>query len=100
MSEWRRAAKLAKRDDSEPGIIQALEKAGWHVWPDLPVDLLAWKEGHGFRVLEVKTPQGKKDPKARMRKRQVDQLVFLATTGAPVVCTPEQALAAVGESIT
>lgn len=85
--------RAAKRDIAEPGIVEALEKAGCQVWRELPVDLLihrpAWGKGW-FRCAEVKTP-GMNDHK-KERKKQVE---FIAETGCPIVETPLQALAAV-----
>lgn len=78
-----------KRDAVEPGIIADLEKAGWQVWQDLPVDLLCFKAGR-FAVLEIKTGKGK------TRKSQVRQAAFVAQTGCPVVSSSIAALEALG----
>ena len=89
-----------KPDESQPGIVEALRKAGWRVWIiGRPVDLLCWKAGHGFRCLEAKTAQGKKKPKAVIDKRQKEQIEFINTTGTPRVTSPREALLAVGEEI-
>jgi Holliday junction resolvase len=45
-----------KRDKSEPEIVEALQAAGFKVWRELPVDLLAYRAGR-FYVLECKTRQ-------------------------------------------
>lgn len=84
----------AHRDHSEPLIVEALQKAGWHVWKTLPCDLLLWKEGYGFRTLENKTPFNK-NGSPRKRKDQQAQDEFLALTKTPRVTTPEAALKAV-----
>jgi len=81
----------AKRDSIEPQIIEALTKAGWHCWQlDYPVDLLCWKEGRGFVLMEVKTGKGK------IRKEQKAQRNFVETTRTPIVRTPLDALRAIG----
>jgi hypothetical protein len=86
----------AKRDTSESDIITALERAGAEVWPlDYPVDLLV-RFRQNWHLLEVKTPYGKRAPKARTDKRQEAQMNFIATTGTPIVTTPLEALRAVG----
>jgi len=80
-----------KRDAAEPQIIEAITTAGWHCWQlDYPVDLLLWKEGRGFLLIEVKTG------KSKIRKEQVNQRNFVETTGTPLVRTPEEALKAIG----
>lgn len=93
MSKYRRAAK---RDTSEPAIVDALNAAGFLVWRELPVDLLTYRYDRGFQVVEVKTPYGKKAPKARIDKRQEAQAEFIALTCCPVVMTPEEALLRLG----
>lgn len=82
------------RDIAEPDIIKALVKAGFTVWDRLPVDLLTWRTDKGFKLLEVKTPDGK----GRRRKRadQQAQDAFIEMTGTKVVLDPEQALRALG----
>ena len=80
-----------KRDAAEAAIIEAVGKAGWHCWQlDYPVDLLLWKEGRGFVLMEVKTG------KAKIRKGQVDQRNFVETTRTPLIRTPQEALKALG----
>lgn len=92
--------QIHRADESQSPIIEALEKAGWHVWIiGRPVDLLAWKEGKGFRCLEAKTARGKKNPKAVIDKRQKEQIDFIQKTGTPRVTSAEEALLAVGEKI-
>lgn len=84
-----------RKDLSEPGIVSALEQAGFTVWDSLPCDLLVWRIDKGFRLLEAKSPYGK-EGKQRKRNDQNSQVEFLQMTGTPVVLTPEQALRAVG----
>ena len=93
-------ARFAKRTDTtQEAIVKALRAAGWLVWViSKPCDLLCWKAGR-FQALEVKTPYGKKQPKARTDKRQKEQIEFLQATGAPVVTSPMEALLAVGEKV-
>lgn len=83
-----------KRDTSEPDIVEALEKAGFRVWRELPVDLLVYRPDTGIRLLENKTPT--KTGKRRKRKDQQAQDDFVKLTGTPVVLTPEAALEALG----
>lgn len=80
-----------KRDRGEPDIVEALEKAGWTVWRELPCDLLLFKPSKGFRTLENKAPD------ARPRKDQQKQADFIQRTNTPVVKTPEEALRALGD---
>ena len=88
-----------RRDKSEPPIIQALEAAGFEVWPlDKPCDLAVRKQGWPpgiVQLLECKTPRSKKGTIAK-DKRRAAQVNFLATTGTPIVRTPLEALKAVG----
>jgi hypothetical protein len=88
-----------KRDASEPAIVEALEAAGCMVWKHLPADLLVRvpsdKPGV-FRVLECKTPQGKRNPSLRLDKRQTEQAEFVAQTGTPYVTSDVEALQALG----
>jgi hypothetical protein len=90
----------AKSDTARKEIVEGLRRHGVHVWDiRLPADLLCWhfRWGPGnFRVLEVKTPQGKRVPKPRFDKRQVAQTDFLALTGATVVTDLSGALSALG----
>lgn len=76
------------RDQNEPAIIEALEKAGAQVWRKLPVDLLYKFRGR-WGVMEVK------DPAKMNRKDQPDQDAFIAQTGCPKVSTPQEAIEAI-----
>lgn len=90
----------AKRDQAEPAIVEALEKTGWEIYRELPVDLLALKRVNGqvlVRLLEAKTAQGKRKPKAVIDKRQVKQNEFCQRWDIPKPTTPIEALVAVGE---
>ena len=79
----------ARRDDTEPAIIEALEAAGWLVWRDLPVDLLCYHPAlDTFKTLECKSEDKPLVPK------KGKQLEFVMATGCPIVKTPEAALAA------
>lgn len=93
--------RYARRpDESQQAIIMALRLAGWHVWIiGRPVDLLCWKDGKGFRCLEAKTARGKKNPKARIDKRNEEQIKFIELTGTPRVTCAFEALLAVGEKV-
>jgi hypothetical protein len=85
----------AKRDSVEAPIIEALEKAGAHIWPlDYPVDLLVRFRETWF-LLEVKTGRGKNLTIAK-DKRQEAQINFIQTTNTPIVRTPLEALRAIG----
>lgn len=90
----------AKTDTSQQQIIDGLRTYGVHVWSiGKPVDLLCWHSRWGpgnFKLLEVKTPQGKRKPKPRIDKRQQAQNEFLALTGTPIVTDLFTALAALG----
>lgn len=87
MSIHRRAAK---RDASEPGIVDALQAVGAHVERlSLPVDLLVHFRGH-WHLLEVKTPGVRPD------KRQLAQHRFCAEFSVPIITTPAEALRAIG----
>ena len=91
----------AKRDKSEPAIVDALEKAGWEVHRELPVDLLLLKRvGNTVRIrlLEGKTPVTKAG-KAKKRKDQEKQDAFCERWGVPKPTTPFEALLAVGEEV-
>ncbi len=83
----------ARSDSSRSLIVEAIRKAGWEVW-DIrrPCDILCWKRDKGFRCLELKTPTGKKNPKARIRSQQKDQNAFCDLTETPRCITPEEAL--------
>lgn len=91
-----------KRDAAEPPIIDALERAGFEVWPvDEPCDLLCrkrdWAPGL-FQALEVKTGRGKKQIVAKDKRQQAQQ-TFIQTTGTPIVRTPLEALKAIGATL-
>jgi hypothetical protein len=87
-----------RKDESQDAIVKAIRAAGWLCFVmHEPCDLLAWKEGKGWRVLECKTPT-----KTGKRRKRVDQKVqdqFLALTKTPVVMTPFEALLALGETM-
>lgn len=83
-----------KRDNSEPDIVDALEKAGVLVWRKLPVDLLYFYRGK-FGLLEIKTPKGKKG-QVWADKRQEEQAALCKALGISKPTTPEEALQAVG----
>lgn len=88
----------AKADKAQPDIVKAVKAAGWLTWIiGRPVDLLCYKAGKGFRLMECKTAQGKKNPKAVIDKRQREQIEFIEATGTPRVTTPEEALRFLGE---
>ena len=89
----------ARRDTAEADVIDALERAGFHVWAlDYPVDLAirkdSWAPGM-VQLLEVKSRR-KKDGTYVKDKRQGAQSKFLEATGCPVVTSPLEALQAVG----
>lgn len=86
----------AKRDHAEPAIVEALERAGWEVFRELPTDLLVYKPSKGWRVLETKTKR-KADGSAVLDKRQAKQAGFCLRTHTAYVTTPEEALRALGE---
>jgi hypothetical protein len=91
--------RYAKRtDQTQASIVKALRRAGWHVWViHEPVDLLCWKPGRGFRVLECKTPT--KGGRIRIRKDQAAQNGFIELTGTPRVADPFEALLKLGEKV-
>lgn len=97
---WNRYAK--RTDVTQERIVKALRDAGCQVYLiGQPCDLLVRYWSNVFRLfmwqtMECKTPYGKKDPKARVDKRQEDQALFLQQTGTPIVLTPDQALRLVG----
>lgn len=99
----RYAVRPSRRDLAEAPIVDALEKAGWTVYRELPVDLLCLKrinyETVEVRLLEAKTAQGKRNPKARVRKEQVVQNEFVERWSIPKPTTPFEALLAVGERV-
>lgn len=78
-----------RRDNTEPAIVEALKKAGWHVWRKLPVDLLLWHPQKGFDTLECKSV-GKP-----LKPKEGPQEAFIALTGCKIVSDPEQAIKAV-----
>jgi hypothetical protein len=87
-----------RKDESQAAIVAAIRAAGWLCFVmHEPCDLLCWKEGKGWRVLECKTPT--KTGKQRKRKDQGLQQQFLELTKTPVVLTPFDALLALGEVV-
>lgn len=86
-----------KRDLSEHDIVKTLKKAGFHVWTELPVDLLVFRPDVGVRLLENKTPTS--TGKRRKRKDQEAQDAFIKLTGTPVVLSAEEALRALGAMV-
>jgi len=86
----------AKRDRAEPAIVDALERAGWEVFRELPTDLLVYKPSKGWRVLETKTRR-KADGSPVLDTRQKKQAGFCVRTNTPYVTTPEEALRALGD---
>lgn len=89
--------RAAKRDTTEPGIVKALEAAGWTVIRISDTgapDLLAIRRGV-LTALECKSPGGTLTP--------AQQTAFMrwAAAGLPVkvVRTPEEALMAVGATV-
>lgn len=85
--------RAAKRDDTEPAIVQALQLAGWTVLRvsdgGVP-DLLCARSGV-LKLLEVKSPGGRlTDAQERTFQRLAAALVTVH-----VVTTPEEALVAV-----
>lgn len=92
--------RASKRDLVEREIIDGLARYGVHAWQlDFPCDLACWHSRWGpgnFKLLEVKTPHGKRKPKARLDKRQEAQNEFIALTGTPIVTDLSTALAALG----
>lgn len=93
----------ARRDESEPEIVSALERAGWEVHRELPVDLLCLKQVDGkfhVKLLECKTAQGKKKPKAVIDKRQIKQNEFCERWKIDKPTCAMEALLAAGEKVT
>jgi hypothetical protein len=87
-----------RKDESQAAIVGAIRAAGWLCFVlHEPADLLCWKVGKGWRVLECKTPT--KTGKQRKRKDQELQKQFLELTGTRVVMTPFEALLALGETV-
>lgn len=93
-------ALVRRVDKTQREIKQQLETALIQVWEmGEPCDLLLrfWCERHHdfcWQPLEIKTPQGKHKPKARVDPRQRAQIEFLNTTRTPAVISFEQAWAA------
>lgn len=87
-----------RKDESQDAIVKAIRAAGWLCFVmHEPCDLLCWKQGKGWRVLECKTPT-----KTGKRRKRLDQKVqdqFLELTKTPVVLTPFDALLALGETL-
>jgi hypothetical protein len=78
-----------RRDETEPDIVAALEKAGAKVCRlDRPCDLVVRFRGELY-LLEV-------DGITEYRKRDKEQAAFLEEWQVPKVKTPEQALRAIG----
>jgi len=91
----------AKRDAIEPEIVSALEKAGWEVHRELPVDLLCLKRVGNVvkvRLLECKSPHTKSGG-ARKRKDQPEQLAFCERWEVPKPTSAFEAMLACGEQI-
>lgn len=92
----------AKIDSTQADIVKGLRKMGVQVWLiGQPCDLLCYYWSNPlqrflWQPLEVKTPQGKLKPKARIDKRQQEQRKFLAETRTPVVLNLSEALACLG----
>jgi hypothetical protein len=83
-----------KVDLTQSDIVDAIRKAGWLVWIiQEPVDLLCWKQGYGWRLLEAKTPN-RADGSYKPRADQEAQNLFCEMTETPRVVSAEQALAA------
>lgn len=88
---------VTRRDASETPIVEAIEKAGVQVYKKMPCDLLCRVPADPpgiLRAIEIKTPQGKREPKVRLRKDQKDQAEFCAETGTPYVTTIAEAFKA------
>ncbi len=96
MSRHRYAAKI---DNTQPGIVKDLEAIGIEVWDiRYPVDLLLrfWCNRHHdycWQPLEIKTPYGVRNPKARVDRRQTAQNEFLRETNTPTATSFDEALA-------
>lgn len=95
--------RYAKRTDtSQEKIVEALRAAGCQVYIigkpcDLLVRYFSRSYGHYlWTTMECKSPYGKKNPKARVDKRQTEQIKFLNDSGTQIVLTPDQALRIVG----
>lgn len=82
--------RTSRRDDNEQQIRKALEAVGALVKPlQHPCDLIV-RFGGRVWLLEVDNPENK------YRKRDQEQLDFLALWRVPIVQTPMQALRAIG----
>jgi len=93
----RYAVRPSRRDNAEAAIVDALERAGWEVWRELPCDLLVYKPSKGFRTLETKSNK-RADGTVVLRKEQTKQAGFCLRTNTAYVTTPEEALRALGET--
>lgn len=99
MSLHRRAAKT---DQTQAGIVRALRAYGVQVWViKQPCDLLCYYWSNPlqrfvWQPLEVKTPYGKRRPRARKRSEQETQNEFLAQTSTPIVTSWQEAICALG----
>lgn len=85
----------AKRDASEPKIVEALEAAGCIVYRQLPCDLLVRVKSDPpgiMRTIEVKVP--KRTGKPKLDQRQLKQMEFIQLTGTRYATTPMEALQA------
>lgn len=106
----------AKRDQSEPDIVDALTSAGWEVHRELPVDLLCLKRVNVRQLIavlqrypdescllcvpvECKTAVGKKKPKFTIDKRQEKQNAFCDRWKIDKPTTPQEALLLMGERL-
>lgn len=95
----------AKTDTAQAQIVRGLEKLGVQVWViKQPCDLLCRYYDNAlhrwlWQPLEVKTPVGTRNPKARRRRSQVAQNAFLDSSGTPVVTSLREAAAALGFDI-
>lgn len=87
MSIHRHAAKV---DSSQGVLVKSLQDVGIRIWSiRKPCDLLLrfWCNRHQtfcWQTLEVKTAQGKIDPKPRRRSDQSKQEEFLRETDTPI----------------
>lgn len=87
----------AKIDTTQRELVKALRGIGIQVWIiKKPCDLLLrfWCNRHHefcWQTLEAKTAYGKKDPKARVDRRQKTQRDFLADTDTPIATTFDEA---------
>ncbi len=92
----------AKTDTTQTEIVEGLRSYGVQVFViKQPCDLLCRYYDNRLRrwlwmPLEVKTPYGKKKPRARRRRDQGAQNEFLESTGTPVVTSFLEAAAIFG----